>query len=176
MQKKMKWVYVISAIILSFSLVRCSSSGNNSNAVQQLQSQVSALQDSIQGMKDMMYKPGLGELMINIQLNHAKLWFAGINGNWPLANFELGEIKETVQTAREIETDRPEMKSIPMIFPPLDSINRAIIHKDVNEFKRAFRLLTNTCNTCHRDNNFAFNVITIPAVPPVPNQDFKPGK
>ncbi len=174
--KKMHRIYIPAAAMLALTLVRCSSSGNNSNAVQQLQSQVSALQDSIQGMKAMMYKPGLGELMINIQLNHAKLWFAGVNANWPLASFELGEIKETVNTAQEIETDRPEVKSIPMIFPPLDSINQAIIHKNGNEFKSAFRLLTNTCNTCHRDNNFAFNVITIPAVPPVPNQDFKPGK
>lgn len=174
--KKLYGVYAMAAAFLVISLVRCSSSGGGSGAVQQLQSQVSALQDSLQALKDNSYKPGLGELMINIQLNHAKLWFAGVNANWPLANFELGEIKETVQTARQIESDRPEIKSIPMIFAPLDSINKAIAAKDVNEFKSAFQLLTNTCNTCHRDNNFAFNVITIPATPPVPNQDFRPSK
>ena len=38
--------------------------------------------------------PGLGEIMTLTQMRHAKLWFAGEAGNWPLASYELHELKE----------------------------------------------------------------------------------
>ena len=34
------------------------------------------------------------ENMMAIQQHHAKLWFAGVNGNWGLASYELGELDE----------------------------------------------------------------------------------
>ena len=35
--------------------------------------------------------PGFEEFMSNIQAHHAKLWFAGQNHNWKLADFEIHE-------------------------------------------------------------------------------------
>ena len=52
--------------------------------------------DSLSKRIDSSYSPGLGEFMVSIQMHHGKLWFAGKNGNWELANFELGEIRETL--------------------------------------------------------------------------------
>ena len=75
--------------------------------------------------------------------------------------------------ATEIETDRPEVKMIPMMYPAIDSIAGAIENKNMQAFKSGFRLLTTSCNNCHSANNFEFNIITIPAAPPVSNQDFK---
>ena len=40
------------------------------------------------------YTPGLGEIMTLTQMRHAKLWLAGDAGNWPLASYELDELKE----------------------------------------------------------------------------------
>src|SRR5258708_25941820 len=37
---------------------------------------------------------GLGEIMTLQQLRHIKLWFAGRAGNWPLADYEMGELNE----------------------------------------------------------------------------------
>lgn len=119
------------------------------------------------------YKPGLGELMSGIQTHHAKLWFAGINKNWKLSEYELGELKEMFQTAKEVETDRTEVNNIPMIYGDLDSVSTAIKQQDAARFKKSFQSLTNTCNSCHRAVNFEFNVITIPTAPPVTNQDFQ---
>ena len=118
-------------------------------------------------------KPGLGEYMSLIQQHHAKLWFAGINDNWKLAKFEIDEIKETIDAAKLVDTDRPELKSVPMIFPPLDSVSEAVENQNLKAFEKSFQGLTNTCNSCHRINHFEFNVITIPQQPPVPNQNFK---
>ena len=37
---------------------------------------------------------GLGEIMLFQQARHIKLWFAGSASNWPLADHEVGELKE----------------------------------------------------------------------------------
>jgi hypothetical protein len=119
------------------------------------------------------YAPGLGEIMGGIQAHHAKLWFAGINNNWKLAEYEIDEIKERFEQASEIETNRPEVKMIPMMYPAIDSVAGAIKQKNIQAFRTGFQLLTNSCNSCHTANHFEFNIITVPTTPPVTNQDFK---
>ncbi len=136
---------------------------------QLLQAQV----DSLRLKLDKSYKPGLGEFMSGIQVHHAKLWFAGKAGNWPLADFETKEIQETLEDIRSYCTDRPELAYLPMITAPLDSLNSAIRNKDFKQFQKGFSLLTITCNNCHRITKHAFNVIQIPTTPPFSNQDFQ---
>lgn len=157
-------------LILGLSLFLFQSCGDNNLKTQKkiirLEMQVDSLRTNL--------TPGLGEFMNTIQLHHAKLWFAGINKNWKLANYEIGELRETFAQAEKVETTRPEVKSIPIIYPPLDSLQKSIDRKSLVAFKKNFNFLTNTCNTCHRDNHFEFNVIKIPSAPPVTNQEFKP--
>ena len=114
--------------------------------------------------------------MLGIQEHHAKLWFAGINKNWELADFEVHEIGETLDDIKQYCTDRPEVKSIGIIDPAINNIKFAIKQKDMDAFKKSFADLTANCNNCHRDNQHGFNVITIPSSLPVSNQDFKPAK
>jgi len=132
--------------------------------------------DSLQKQLNETYKPGLGEFMSGIQTHHAKLWFAGINQNWRLADFEVNEIKESLEDIQKFCIDRPEVKSIGMISQPIDSVNNAIQQKNLQLFTNSFTLLTNTCNNCHKATEHGFNVVTIPVSPPVTNQDFKPAK
>jgi len=119
------------------------------------------------------YKPGLGEFMFNIQIHHAKLWFAGENQNWQLADFEIHEIMEAIEDIQTFCSDRPEIKSLGMMNISLDSINAAINLKDTQAFKSAYLFLTNSCNGCHQATEHAFNFIKIPDSPPVSNQDFR---
>lgn len=160
---------IIISLSLAIVLVSCGQ-GNNDTAT--LQHQV----DSLQKQLNHTYKPGLGEFMMGVQEHHAKLWFAGINKNWPLADFEVHEISETVDDIKQYCTDRPETKSIGIIDPAISSIDAAIKQKSVEQFKKAFTDLTNSCNNCHKDNQHGFNVITIPTGLPVKNQRFKPGQ
>lgn len=153
-----------------FSLVIILLAACNSNEPAKTNSAITS--DSLHKMMEP-YAPGLGEIMGGIQTHHAKLWYAGINDNWKLAQYEIDELKERFEQARTVEISRPEVKMIPMMYPSIDSINVAINHKNLEEFKSGFRLLTASCNSCHSDNNFEFNIITIPTAPPVSNQDFK---
>jgi hypothetical protein len=128
--------------------------------------------DSLSKRIDSTYSPGLGEFMVSIQLHHSKLWFAGKNGNWELANFELGEIRETLEDIEHFNRDRPEIKDLPIIFSPLDSIRSAIGKRDLTAFSRSYNSLTNSCNNCHQVTKHGFNKIKIPEMPPVTDQVF----
>lgn len=129
--------------------------------------------DSLEQKLSNNYTPGFGEFMSGIQVHHAKLWFAGQNQNWKLANFEINEIQEALSGIEKYCTDRPEASAITMIYRPLDSLNKAIQNKNRISFNTNYILLTNTCNSCHKSTNHEFNVITVPNNPPFSNQDFR---
>ncbi len=93
--------------------------------------------DSLQKLLADTYKPGFGEFMSGIQTHHAKLWFAGQNQNWPLADFEVHEIRESLDAIVKFCSDRPETKAIAMINPAIDSVNHAIEQKDLSSFKNS---------------------------------------
>lgn len=152
---------------------------NDRTALKTLQSEinfVNAKNDSLQKEIESI-KPGLGELMLNIQVHHNKLYFAGKNANWQLAQFEYDEIMEIITQAQAIERDRSEVKLFkPMLYSPLDSIQLSIKKKDVIKFTNAFSNLTNACNNCHANTKYSFNKILIPDHPPYSNQEFVPVK
>lgn len=122
------------------------------------------------------YVPGMGEIMGAQQMRHTKLWFAGQAGNWPLANYELGEIREGFEDAVAYH---PVFKGIPVSVllrrytaKPLASLGAAIHAKDSTRFKTAFDQLTHACNSCHRAAAHAYIVIRRPSTSPFTDQDF----
>lgn len=159
----MKEIVLIALIV---GLWGCGQPTKNS---QNLQNRI----DSLEQKLDNSYKPGFGEFMSGIQTHHSKLWFAGQNQNWKLADFEIHEIMEAIEDIQKYETDRKESQLIGMINPAIESINQAIKQKNPALFKSSFTYLTNTCNSCHRAANFEFNVVKIPDSQPFSNQDFK---
>ena len=129
--------------------------------------------DSLEQKLATTYKPGFGEFMSSIQVHHAKLWFAGKNKNWELADFEMHEIGETIDAIKEYQSEREESKKVEMLKPSLDAVNDAIQKKDSALFNSSYLLLTSTCNNCHKAVNFGFNVVKVPDTPPFSNQSFK---
>ena len=125
---------------------------------------------------------GLGEIMLTVQMHHAKLWFAGINQSWELAKYELNELKECFE---DVVTFHPTHKNVPqplttlvptIITPALNRVEKSIDAKDAALFASAFDGLNNSCNGCHEAANHGFNVIKTPDVPPITNQDYTPRK
>ena len=73
-------------------LAGCSQQQNvNSNAA--LEVKVADMEKTIDDLK-----PGLGEIMGVIQQHHAKLYYAGTKANWPLAEYELDELRRVSTT------------------------------------------------------------------------------
>lgn len=159
-------IVLIAGIIIIISIFSCKLAPNNEQA---LQKRIDSLENKLANT----YKPGFGEFMSGIQAHHAKLWYAGQNQNWKLADFEVHEIMELIQDIKTYETERKESKEIDMIDPVLDSVNNAIQQKNPIQFRSSFILLTNTCNDCHKAVKFNFNVVKIPDFQQFSNQDFK---
>src|SRR5438105_12475819 len=122
---------IILFISLSIFFISCN---DRYKTIQSLQSQIDSLQKKLNNT----YKPGLGEFMSSIQVHHAKLWFAGKNDNWKLADFEIHEIMEAVEDIQHYASDREEVKELPMLQPALDSVSNAINKQDKNLFNKDF--------------------------------------
>ena len=156
----------IPLILLSILLFSCN---QNNDSISKLENEVSQLKQKL----DNVYKPGFGEIMGNIQHHHSKLWFAGKNENWDLAEFELHEISEGFDDLEKYQSIREESKFAAMIKPALNSVGKAVKENNLGEFKNNFILFTNTCNACHEKTNYEFIKIKVPDFQPYSNQVFK---
>ena len=126
------------------------------------------------------YSPGLAEIMIATQIRHAKLWLAGDAGNWPLADYEIDELKEGLEDAVEyfpVYKDMPVGKMIEATaMPAIADVEAAVKARDRAKFTGAFDKLTAACNTCHQSANRPFIVVQRPTGSAFPNQSFAPKK
>jgi hypothetical protein len=126
------------------------------------------------------YSPGLGEIMTLQQMRHLKLWFAGQAGNWPLADYELDELKEGYEDIVKYFPTKDDAPTGPMaqaiIEKEVAELNKAIEAKDRKQFAAAFEKLTASCNACHQSSKKPFIVVQRPAANPYANQSFAPRK
>jgi hypothetical protein len=122
------------------------------------------------------YIIGMGDIMLQNQLHHTKLWFAGTAGNWPLARYETGELHGGFE---RIATYHPTFKKKPtgpladeFVSGPFGELDKAISDKNEAEFTAGYDDLTNGCNGCHKELGYDFNVLKRPTAPPYTDQDF----
>lgn len=151
------------------ALVLLLSACNSSKSTEALEKQIQSLQRELENT----YKPGFGDLMGSIQIRHDKLWFAGVNQNWDLADFAVHELEEVFEDIETIYPDREESKFLPMIKPGLQAVKQAIDNKDKEAFEKSYVGLTNACNSCHQVTKMDFIHIITPTTPAFSNQDFK---
>lgn len=119
------------------------------------------------------YGPRLGDIMGATQLRHMKLWYAGAQKNWPLAQYELGQIKASFGDAMTYYPGLP-LADMTIMDKPAAAIGAAIAAKDSQRFASAFRTLTAGCNECHKAQGMGFIQIKVPTASPFANQDFPP--
>jgi hypothetical protein len=119
------------------------------------------------------YAPRLADIMGATQLRHFKLWYAGTEKNWPLATYELGQIRESFGEAMTYYPGLP-ISDMTTLSKPSAAIEAAIKAKDSARFAVAFRDLTAGCNDCHRAQGMGFIAIKVPNASPFSNQIFAP--
>ncbi|HZC57417.1 MAG TPA: hypothetical protein VE396_15450 [Xanthobacteraceae bacterium] len=123
--------------------------------------------------QDEPYQPGLGEIMSLQQMRHIKLWFAGNAANWPLADYEIGELGEGFDDVRKLlGSDIVDQH----VGAPIAALQKAIDGKDRKAFVAAFDNLSSGCNACHHALDHGFIAIRRPNMLPYSNQNFVPQK
>ena len=81
------------------------------------------------GSQQQTYTPSLAVVMGLIQVSHFKLWLAGNLRNWPLAEYQLSQMRATLHDCR-------------VLFPNVAAADTSAISRSAEEFHDAIR--TNT--------------------------------
>src|SRR5262247_1689473 len=178
------WVIVTLALVaLAVILLRVSSlsheardlAARNERALAGLQESLKRAHADIATAKET--APGLGEYMTTIQLHAGKLWFAAKASNWELAEYELDELKETMEAAKALNAEKNGVK----ISGVLDSVLQtqvsrladSIKRKSQVDFQTSYDATLSACNGCHTEAGYRFIHIVRPAAAPVSNQTWE---
>ena len=117
-------------------------------------------------------QPGLARIMPEIGQRYWKLYYAAQAGNWVLAEFQLGEIRELMELGM---ITRPKYQEHLETFvkEDLDAIEDAIKVKDWEKVEVAFHQGVRNANDYHKLNDKEFIVWKLPDYPP-PDLDLTP--
>ena len=160
--------FLILLLPICIALTSCQQSNDLNKIIDQLSEKVIELELAQKNS----YTPGLGILMNAIQSHHLKLWKAGVNENWELADFELHELEERFEDIENFHSEHEEAKQLKMIYPQIEEVEEAVKEKNVIDFATSYEALTSTCNSCHQINDHPFIKIKVPN-DGVGNQIFK---
>lgn len=117
-------------------------------------------------------QPGLGRLMPEIGTRAWKLYYAAQATNWPLARFQLAEMRGLMQTCA---FSRPKYAEHLQLFIDrhLAAIDAAIEQQDWEAFQGTFHKAIDVANAYHKVWEKSFIVWKLPDAPP-PDLDLMP--
>jgi hypothetical protein len=115
------------------------------------------------GQRPTGYVPRLSDLMVVIQIRHAKLFYAVRRGNWPLADYELEQLISTLSEAGRYYPKTTPPNSVADSIRT--SLGEAIKAKDEAKFDQAFDEMTAGCNRCHEAADRPFIFVRRPSYP-----------
>jgi hypothetical protein len=167
---------LFSLLLLLAILPGCSDSADQTTRLKELETKVAALEAALARMPPPP-APRLGNIMGMIQVRHSKLWFAGEQANWPLAEFERHELEEDFEDLEKLPPPPGHPPFGPLAQlpkPAMTALKGAIKSADRAQFTAAYDALTASCNICHGAVGMPFNFIQRPESSPWSNQDFAP--
>jgi hypothetical protein len=182
----MKYVWgmlALSVIMFLFFIVRVVSLGNEVQGIRDKNDRdLTALQESLKRVQAELATaresmPGLGEYMTTIQLHAGKLWFAAKASNWELTQYELDELKETMEAAKALNAEKNGVKISNVLDSVLQTqvgdLDKSIKSKSQGEFQKSYDETLSACNGCHTEAGYKFIHIIRPSTPPVTNQKWE---
>lgn len=120
----------------------------------------------------------IADVMTKVQRHFNKLYFAGSNENWELAEFYIEETEEAMEGLAEADVveDGVNVSALVMTkgFAPLEQVEAAVKAQDKTAFLEAYTLQTEQCNSCHALTKHAFIKIKVPETPVFDNQVYTP--
>jgi hypothetical protein len=110
-----------------------------------------------------------------IQRYSTKLYFAGMEQNWGLADIYAHELEELSEVISEgnLKDDGIDVSNLmaTMLPPQLKKVEEAIDKQDLTMFKANYENMIQTCNKCHQASDYGLVKVTTPEQNPF-NQDF----
>lgn len=142
---------------------------------------IAALKAKVAALEQHAAAPELGHQMLELQIRHDRLWWAGDAGNWNLAYYMVSELGEALRGIEETNGDAPELqpqklsKVMPAIMDPaVRNVQEALAKKDKAAFASAYDRLSASCNACHAAAGVEFLHIQRPKTPLLDNLRYAP--
>ena len=130
----------------------------NTGGLVALQDSLKRTQSDLANIKEL--APGLGEYMTTIQLHAGKLWFAAKAANWQLAQYELDELKETMEAAKGLNAEKNGVKISNVLDSVLQTqiveLDKSIKSKKQTDFQKSYDETLSACNGCHTEAGYKF--------------------
>ena len=173
-------VPIVCAVLIGLLLLRVVGSDSrvrnldqgNAGGLATLQDALKRVEAELATAKESM--PGLGDYMTTIQLHVGKLWFAAKASNWELANYELDELKETMEAAKALNAEKNGVKISAVLDSVLQTqiadLAESIEHRSPVGLQKSYDETLSACNGCHTEAGYKFIHIIRPSAPPVTNQ------
>lgn len=178
-------VGVAVAAVAATTFVVAAQSSPSSTASQQaaLINEVAALKAQVAQLQQQHPAPELGQQMLELQIRHDRLWWAGESGNWTLAYFMVGELGEALRGIEQTNGDAPELQPdklsvvMPSIMnPAIKEVQAALAKQDKAAFAKAYDELSASCNACHRVAGNTFLIMQRPRTRLLDNLRYEPAK
>lgn len=103
---------------------------------------------------------GFGVTMVEVDHRYRELYFAGQDGNWDYAAYQVEEIEEAIESGLQRRPKRAAAAA--MLEPALEAVEAAASARDSDAFEKAFTTLTATCNACHQAEGVSFVQVAVP--------------
>jgi hypothetical protein len=126
--------------------------------------------------------PSQSHAMMDVAYHFTNLWFAGQQGNWPLAQFYFNEARSHIAWAvrlvpvRKVSSGELRLQEIFDAFDKtlLADVKKQIAEKNARQFKVAYRAALDGCNACHTAAEKPYLHIVVPDKPEVHIVQFAP--
>lgn len=142
---------------------------------------IASLEARIADLEAKQIVPELGHQMLELQIRHDRLWWAGKAGNWNLAYFMVGELGEALHGIEASNGEAPELQPEKLsqvmpatMNPAIRGVQQALEKRDPADFARAYDRLSAACTSCHQTAGVGFLHIQRPKTPLLDNLRYAP--
>ena len=127
--------------------------------------------------------PSQSHSMADVGFHWTNLWFAGQQGNWPLARFYFDEARQHIQWTIQIRPIRKDLEGrdvdLAAIFQAVDAstfaaVKIAIELKNSAQFATAYKGALEGCYSCHKSSGKPYLRPIVPTAPAQTIIDFNP--
>jgi hypothetical protein len=145
------------------------------------QDDLAALKAEVARLKGMV--PDQSHAMADVGFHYTNLWFAGEQGNWPLAQFYSDEVRSHLRWAVRIIPKRKDAEGREIDLggilggletSTLKDLAEAIKAKEKDKFIAAYKAQLEGCMACHRATNKPYLRLHVPERPDAGIVEFRP--
>ena len=106
---------------------------------------------------------GMDVAMVETGYRYIELYWAGRDGNWDAATYQIDKIRLAIENGIERRPKRAAAAQ-PFLVGSLAAMREAAVARDARLFGERFESLTAACNACHAMEKVAFFEVSPPEV------------